>query len=234
MLCFVAAKMSDSDTDNEIQVVTPAANSTGLSESSVSTGPLLHSKRRSPVWGYFTIENADKRDWVTCDLCTVKIKTKDSSTSNLFGHLKRHHAALYAEIAQVSTGNTKSKSKAKPHTASSHQLTIHSMIDAKKPYRKESHEHRSIVKAVTNYLVSGELNKRLEFMIIIWLDSRADAMAPSCAHCKPNICCTVHFISWSLNYELWYTSPSWSCWMYDLWYRLLSSWFLFWARNSKL
>ena len=62
MLCFVAAKMSDSDTDNEIQVVTPAANSTGLSESSVSTGPLLHSKQRSPVWGYFTIENADERD----------------------------------------------------------------------------------------------------------------------------------------------------------------------------
>ena len=78
--------------------------------------------------------------------------------SNLFEHLKRHHAAQYAEISQISTGNTKSKSKAKLHTASSHQLTIHSMIDTKKPYCKESHRHRSILKAVTNYLVSGELN----------------------------------------------------------------------------
>ena len=224
MLCFVAAKMSDSDTDNEIQVVTPAANSTGLSESSVSTGPLLHSKRRSPVWGYFTIENADERDWVTCDLCTVKIKTKDSSTSNLFRHLKRHHAAQYAEIAQVSTGST--KSKAKPHTASSHQLTIHSMIEAKKPYHKESDEHRSIVKAVTNYLVSGELNKRLEFMIIIWLDSRADTMARSCAHCKPNMCCTVHFISWSVNYDIQARLGHAECMTCDIGYFHLGFYFL--------
>ena len=64
------------------------------------------------------------------------------------------------------------------------------------PYHNESHEHRSIVEAVTNNLVSGALNKHLELMIIIQLDSRADTMARSCAHCKTNIiCCTVHFIS---------------------------------------
>ena len=86
------------------------------SASASSSSSVFNPRRRSTVWTFFSVRDQSKRDWVTCDICGIEdskglVKTKDSSTSNLFGHLKVHHPTQYSEVATVCTNGNKSKSK---------------------------------------------------------------------------------------------------------------------------
>lgn len=95
---------------------------------------------------------------MTCDLCTgtkVKVKTKDSSTTNLYSHLRYHHPSKHAEIAPVA------QSTPKPKKAKMNQPTIQQAVERKTPYTIDSERHKLLVKNVTHYLVSGETESAL-------------------------------------------------------------------------
>ena len=118
------------------------------------------SRKRSAVWAYFSVsEDEASRDWVTCDLCddSTKVKTKDSSTTNLFTHLKVHHPTQYAEVATVSlSSGKKSKSKSKISKKSPAQPAIDDAFQSKRPYDKNSERYRQLMKSVTRFLVTGD------------------------------------------------------------------------------
>lgn len=77
-----------------------------------STPRLLSSNnKRSAVWLYFSSDAADK-NCAICDLCRPlieRVKTKDSSTSNLWSHLKNHHPLEYSSLNSKSTITTTPK-----------------------------------------------------------------------------------------------------------------------------
>ena len=133
--------MSDSDV-----TIIDGPSATGTASSNVST------KRRSPVWAFFTIKSETDKNWVNCDLCDKKVKTKDSGTSNLFGHLKTHHPLRYAEIVKVSCASSQSKNKS---TKTQHQPSLAEVIQSKAKYSKDSERHKVLTESILQYLVSG-------------------------------------------------------------------------------
>jgi hypothetical protein len=142
---------SDSD-DDEITIVERPAQPTVLESS----------RKRSPVWALFTIKDISNKDWVTCDVCQTQVKTKDSGTSNLYGHLKSHHPIRYAEIVKVS------KPKPKASTRSSSQPTITQLYEAKSKYLKDSERHKVLTECITRFLISGKNLSTVSFSYMLW------------------------------------------------------------------
>lgn len=137
--------MADEDSEDDISIVEPPT----VVESQSNQGASV-SKRKSPVWAYFTIKNMSDKDWVSCDLCDKKVKTKDSGTSNLFGHLKSSHPLKYADIAPASA---KKLSHTTKPASSSYQMTLSEAC--KRKYERTSDEYKQLTASVTKYLVSG-------------------------------------------------------------------------------
>ena len=60
----------------------------------------------SPVWKNFSIEVDEKGkvkndEEVVCQLCSKKVVTKGSNTSNLIAHLRVHHPLQYTNIHYI-------------------------------------------------------------------------------------------------------------------------------------
>ena len=84
------------------------------------------------------------------------MKTKDSSTSNLYLHLKNHHPLRYAEISKVSKiGKSHSKLK-RPSKIPSQQPTMISVIESKTKYSRDSEHHKALTDSITRYIISGK------------------------------------------------------------------------------
>lgn len=159
--------ITDMSDDSDIEMVPPqmplSQGSVNLSDTETDTSAastsivLTSSRKRSPVWAYFT-PSATDRNWVTCDLCTdskrAKVKTKDSATTNLFSHLRYHHPAKHAEIAPLPVARSTPTSRAAKKRASN-QPTILEAVDRTIPYPKDSDKYKQLLKVVTRYLVSG-------------------------------------------------------------------------------
>ena len=74
------------------------------------------------------------------------VKTSQSSTTNLFGHLQVHHPLQYGNVAPPS-----STRKRKCAASASLQRSVTDMM----PYDRHSERHNSLVKAVARYLTCG-------------------------------------------------------------------------------
>jgi len=85
----------------------------------------------SPVWKYFTSVEGDHGAF-KCNICSKDVKAKDSSTTNLRAHLKKHHpiefAALNPSPRPPSTGT--SRSAASGDVAAASSLPSSSMTSA--------------------------------------------------------------------------------------------------------
>ena len=55
---------------------------------------IMGKNRRSSVWNYFVKKEADPNN-ATCNLSKTKVRAVDSSTFNLFAHLRVHHRLQY-------------------------------------------------------------------------------------------------------------------------------------------
>ena len=87
---------------------------------------------------------------MTCDICSKRVKTSNSSTSNLFGHLSTHHPIQYQSIAP-------SGIKRKMRDIPFNQKTIKETFERHNKYSKGSPRHQEITSAVTSYITSGSV-----------------------------------------------------------------------------
>jgi ribulose kinase len=87
---------------------------------------------------------------VSCDICNKTVKTKDSSTSNLYNHLSSTHPDEYALLGakQKNANNSSSREK---------QQTLKSLLERKDKYPSESHRHKHRTGLVTDFLSTGRL-----------------------------------------------------------------------------
>lgn len=81
-------------------------------------------------------------------MCEKVVKVVQSSTSNLYQHLERHHPEQYASVAPSSSSRSSSKLKRSSRGFQPNLLDI-------LPFDKKKEKHQQLVKAVTRYLVSG-------------------------------------------------------------------------------
>ena len=146
--------------DDDISIV-DTSNSTSMSS------------RRSAVWAYFTIDNFSDRDWVTCDLCkplNKKIKTKQSSTSNLRSHLRTHHPQQFSLLlskAQSSDNSDLDSTDTSPAVSSKRRLcgsqpSITAMFERQTKYEKTSKRYKELTDSLTA-LLAGQM---LPFMLV--------------------------------------------------------------------
>ena len=99
----------ENESDDGLELV-PESSNEGTSS---STRPTLGAKTgtKSKVWQYFGIEieeigRCKDINTPVCRLCGDSVKTKHSSTSNLYSHLKVHHPTEY-EFVRVKKGKSK-------------------------------------------------------------------------------------------------------------------------------
>lgn len=85
-------------------------------------------------------------------MCEKTVKRTASSTSNLFQHLERHHPNEYSAVAP-STSTRSIKRKAAQETPTG-QKKLFDML----PFDSKKEKHKQLVRAVTNYLVSGSVS----------------------------------------------------------------------------
>ena len=109
-------------------------------------------KRRSPVWRYFDKTEDIKRQ--KCKLCSCTVSAGDSSTTNLFNHLKNHHPAQYAEIkpAKVQKKTVASSSCSSTPSSTTDPSPIAVAFKKSIPYEHNSNEWKKRTKAVTTYI----------------------------------------------------------------------------------
>ena len=74
--------------------------------------------------------------------CRMKVKTKHSSTSNLYSHLKKHHPREYEAVRPP-----KAKKKSSPASK-----TIEEAFKQSTKLPRSSKEHKEITKAITYYM----------------------------------------------------------------------------------
>ena len=97
---------------------------------------------RSVIWNYFGLKLDDKgyirkdlEDRPVCRTCKRSILVKNGNTSNLFTHLRDHHARLYAEATSLFAQEDSSHSSMSLCAAKEKepvQLTLAESIDRSK------------------------------------------------------------------------------------------------------
>lgn len=110
-------------------------------------------KTRSPIWQFFGFQpnqNGEPKDPnnATCRLCRGQVVAKDSSTTNLFLHLKIHHPPEYAGLGPAAPASISA-----PRTVSGHQPSIMGAFAKTSIYKKDSVRWRECTEAVARYLV---------------------------------------------------------------------------------
>ena len=105
-------------------------------------------RRKSPAWTYFTIQDVSNPDMVTCDLCDQKVKTKQSSTTNLLTHLSTKHPEQYALMGGACSVK---KSRSTPE-----QHTLKSILEKHQKYSDNSQRHQFLTGLVRDYLATGK------------------------------------------------------------------------------
>lgn len=88
------------------------------------------SSKKSPIWKFFII-NAQDNTKAVCLLCNNNIsrgKSGNPNTTNMIGHLQRHHVAQYLEYQKSKKDSSDDKTTIKrkiltPISQFSHKLT---------------------------------------------------------------------------------------------------------------
>uniref|UniRef100_A0A0K2TA40 Zinc finger BED domaincontaining protein 1like [Maylandia zebra] n=1 Tax=Lepeophtheirus salmonis TaxID=72036 RepID=A0A0K2TA40_LEPSM len=109
-------------------------------------------KSTSAIWGYFGFHRDDiNQSMVLCKTCMTKIATKQSSTTNMFHHLKHHHPELHDECIALREiqGATTSQSSQKKRTRS--LITISSCATTP-PNESSSTRNKDITEGIAFHL----------------------------------------------------------------------------------
>lgn len=144
IIIVISSMASESEEDtNDVEEV-EEDTSAGSTESLTSKA-----KTKAKVWQYFGLEvgqTGEIRDINTpiCRIgdCHARVKTKHSSTTNLYSHLKQHHPKEY-EAVRPKKDKSKLASGTKPITEAFKLAT---------KLQPTSHEHKELTKAVTYHL----------------------------------------------------------------------------------
>ena len=101
--------------------------------------------KRNSVWNYFVAAEDADRKISTCSLCKAKVRAGDSSTSNLFNHLRIHHRPQYllvkpATVCPATNSQTSSASTSNP-LSNAFQRAV--------PYDPHGQKSRTLTEAVT-------------------------------------------------------------------------------------
>ena len=106
---------------------------------------------KSKVWQYFGFEVGEKgrvKDGNTpvCRIgsCSAHVKTKHSSTTNLYSHLKQHHPTEYELVRPKKDKHT--------NATASGSRTITEAFKLATKLSSTSHEHKTITKGIAYHL----------------------------------------------------------------------------------
>lgn len=134
-VCFIfrmasRAPAANDDSDDDVVVVTPPASLSG---------------KRSAVWAYFTPDDS-KSNWVNCDLCHIKkrIKVADSSTSNLWSHLRAYHPTEYATSENKKIPSAQASNATKAGLRDHSQPKITTSFQQNTPFSYDSKEWKTV------------------------------------------------------------------------------------------
>lgn len=128
----------DSD-DDIVELAAPVISSTA--------------SKRSAIWAFFS-QQIDEKNWATCDLCAPlerKLSTADSTTSNMWAHLRTTHPHEYSLSAskrcKVQSGLT-----AKKKSTSSAQPQITVAFERMTSYKRESKKWKTVTDKLTTMI----------------------------------------------------------------------------------
>ena len=107
----------------------------------------------SPVWAFFRLrkDHEDDDDSVICRLCRAAVLARGGNTSNLFSHLKIHHAKEHASIKKSKKKNKSAAYKEDSHN-SGKQITPGIAIERTKPHTRGSHRWKEITESVMHFM----------------------------------------------------------------------------------
>lgn len=106
--------------------------------------------RNSVVWVWFGYKKTDTdQKKVICKICHREVATTDSSTTNLFYHLKTRHAEQYNDSLKMQQST---KANVKAVEKKSTQASIKESMFKGTPYDKDSRRHIEITDAITAYM----------------------------------------------------------------------------------
>ena len=108
----------------------------------------------SAVWTFFGLKKTQKEDdeSVVCRLCRSVVLARGGNTSNLFSHLKIHHAKEYTSIEK---GKKKAKTtvdKEEAGDSGGKQITLAESIERTKPYLRGSQRWKEVTGSVVYFL----------------------------------------------------------------------------------
>lgn len=136
----------------------------------MASHPNIVSKKNTnaPVWTYFGLKADENglpisKEAAICRLCFSSVSSKGGNTSNLYSHLKNHHAKEHAELKQGmaaagnSSSSTRSRSNSQAATSSSHQPTIVAVVNQSKSYERNGKKWQELTDTVTRCLCKDML-----------------------------------------------------------------------------
>ncbi|XP_036957921.1 E3 SUMO-protein ligase ZBED1-like [Acanthopagrus latus] len=114
----------------------------------------------SLAWKWFGFEKTDVgQNTVICKICRKAIAVKQSSTTNLFHHLRTNHSKEYEEYEKLrdSAAQDKPSRPAVQHT----QQTLAESFSRKVPYDRKSQRWQDITNAITKFIAKEMLPMQL-------------------------------------------------------------------------
>ena len=123
---------------------------------------------RSIIWNYFELKldekgyiRKDLEDRPVCRTCKRSVSAKNGNTSNLFTHLRDHHARLYADATSLFAQERQDSSSQSPTSSrgtqekEAIQLTLVEAIDRAKQYPHNSPQALELNEAICYFLAKG-------------------------------------------------------------------------------
>ncbi|XP_056118286.1 E3 SUMO-protein ligase ZBED1-like [Rhinichthys klamathensis goyatoka] len=110
----------------------------------------------SVVWSWYGFTESDEEQKIPrCKLCLKAVVVAGSSTTNLFQHLKRKHAAEWEKCRRLRSENDSSGVSASTPLAK--QTTLQQSFSSSVPYEKSGARWKAITEAITLYIATDML-----------------------------------------------------------------------------
>jgi len=106
-----------------------------------------------PVWTYVGLrrDHQENVETVICRLCRAVILARGGNTSNLFSHLKNHHAKEHASIEKQKKKG-KSAEENSDSSGKHEQITLSEAVERSQPYTRSGRRWKEITESVTHYM----------------------------------------------------------------------------------
>lgn len=106
----------------------------------------------SLVWRWFGFQKDDAvQDNVICKICRKSVPAKQSSTTNLFSHLRHNHSKEHGEYEKLQDAQQKPSTSGRPKPQSIQQ-TLTESFGKRVPYERKSKRWQDITNAVTKFI----------------------------------------------------------------------------------